>query len=83
MSNIIKKDSWHSLITTAKAHVVEGREGFGCQYFGTDRGKSPARLELRLPEGVRMVIPFANFTEMNFDLMQASKFRPLKNASAS
>lgn len=40
---------------------------FTCPYFATDRIKTPACIDLRLPNGVRRALPYAYFTEINFD----------------
>jgi hypothetical protein len=47
---------------------AEPDEQFTCPYFATDRGKSPACLDLRLRDGKRYALPYAYFTEMMFDV---------------
>ncbi len=47
---------------------AEKDEHYACPYFATDRGKSPACLELRLPDGIRRAVPYAFFTEIIFDI---------------
>lgn len=48
--------------------TTEPESGFSCPYFGTDKNGNPACLELRLPDGRRKAIPYAFFTEINFDI---------------
>lgn len=38
-----------------------------CPYFATDRSRNPLCLDLRLPDGIRRAVPYAYFTEINFD----------------
>jgi hypothetical protein len=45
----------------------EQEDQSACPYFAADRSKSPICLELRLPDGGRKAIPYAYFTEINFD----------------
>lgn len=46
---------------------TETEDNFACPYFATDRIKSPACLDLRLPDGSRKALPYCYFTEINYD----------------
>ena len=46
---------------------AELEPGITCAYFATDRTQSPACLDLRLTGGIRKALPYAYFTEVNYD----------------
>jgi hypothetical protein len=45
----------------------EADDHFACPYFATDRTRNPLCLDLRLSKGTRKALPYAYFTEINFD----------------
>lgn len=50
------------------ANATEGPEAqLDCAYFAIDRSKNPVCLDLRLPNGARMAIPYSYVTEIRFD----------------
>ena len=47
---------------------VEHEERTSSPFFATDRAGTHSCLDLRLPDGVRKALPYAYFTEINFDM---------------
>jgi hypothetical protein len=45
----------------------EEQNPFACPYFATDKSKSPACIEFRLPDGKRKALPYSYITEINYD----------------
>lgn len=47
---------------------AENEIGYRNSYFATDKSKTPACIEFRLPDGVRRALPYPHITELNYDV---------------
>lgn len=47
---------------------AEQEDRVSSPYYATDRGGMPSCLDLRLQDGVRKALPYAYFTEINYDI---------------